>query len=246
MTYARWPTRPATPPRSWSGLRERGERNALTLPDALSKQVSTVDRYLGVPGVHALWLSGSAARKRMRRGSDIDWVVVTELPFTRTEWPTSRHAFQSYTAETFVTSVSGGQEFAVWQLAYAHPIHLEESFRKQLLGTQVGARSDAVARKRATLERRRRMIRVLIRCGAFVEARRELLLLVQQYLRLEILEAGYVPGCRVEAEEQLASVSPSRYARWCAEHSDWIAELGSSASDSKVAAVAEHYEEVAA
>lgn len=205
------------------------------------QQVATVARYLSVPAVDAVWLSGSAARCQLRRVSDIDWVVVTNQQLVPAEWPSSRHSFQTYEREVFLRSLSEGREFCIWQLAYGHAIHLSDSFSEKLRRTQVAGRSIAIRRKLDTIERRTKFIRLLMDCGALDEVRRELLLLAQQQLRIEILRAGYVPGCRIEVEQQLDRVAPVRLTRWYHENRKWIGRLDAGTSDSTVMAVADHY-----
>lgn len=246
MRFEQWPSQPGTPPGSWTGLVEHPDRSTLNLPRAVEKQVTIVERSLRIPGVHAVWLSGSAVRQRLRRSSDIDWVIVTELTLNLDGWPTGRHSFQTYGREPFLRSVSEGHEFSVWQLAYGHPVYLSGSFRSELLRTRIAESSVAVRRKLSALARRRRLIQLLIACGAFSEVRREILLLMQQQLRVEILQAGYVPGCRAEIEQQLAALSPPRLKRWHADHSDWITRLGSRATKSTVIAAAGHYAAITA
>ena len=82
---------------------------------------------------------------------------------------------------------------------------------------------------------------MLLECEALTEVRREILLLLQQLLRVEILRVGFVPGCRAELEQQLAVISPGRFSRWQEENSVWLERLGSRPADSTVIAAADHY-----
>jgi hypothetical protein len=200
-----------------------------------------VERTLNISGVHAVWLSGSAARGQLRHSSDIDWVVVTDIDTNLNDWPTSRHSFQVYGGEAFLRSLGDGHEFSVWQLVYGYPVHLTDAFLERLHDTRIARSSIAVQRKLTTLARRRRFIQLLLECEALTEVRREILLLLQQQLRVEILRAGYVPGCRAELEQQLAVISPGRLSRWQEEHSAWIERLGSRPADSTVIAAADYY-----
>jgi hypothetical protein len=245
MICANWPSQPATPPEEWIGLQRGRDCRGLSLSSAVLNQVTTVVRRFDVPGVHALWLSGSAARGQLRHTSDIDWVVVMESPTLVSDWPTSRHSFQFYEPEVFLRFISKGHEFAIWQLAYGRAL-VHGPFWGHLQAAQVAPAAVAARRKRFILERRRRLIQLLARSGAISEVRREILLLVQQHARVELIEAGYVPGCRAEVEGQLASVAHDRFVEWRAANSEWIDVLRSRRSDSLVLAAARHYLQLAA
>lgn len=245
MTFAHWPSRPATPPEEWAGLQRCRDHGRLALPSSVLKQVGTVVRHFEVLGVDALWLSGSAARGQLRHNSDIDWVVVTESPALANDWPTSRHSFQFYEATAFLRLLSEGHEFAVWQLAYGQLV-AGGPFLDRLRVVHVAANAVAANRKRHVIERRRRLIHLLARSGAISEVRQEILRLLQQQLRVELIEAGYVPGCRAEVERQLAVVDHDRFLRWHDANAEWIDALRSSHSDALVLAAARHYVQLAA
>ena len=200
-----------------------------------------VARSLSIPEIHAVWLSGSATRGRLCRRSDIDWVVVTDMDFHPVDWPTSRHSFQIYKSEVFLRSLSNGHEFSVWQLAYGYPIYIPSEFQQRILDTHIAQISLAIQRKLTTISRRKKVIQMLLECEAIEDVRREILLLLQQQLRVEILRTGYVPGCRAELEHQLSIISPSRSVRWCEENRAWFNKLVSRPAAAIVIAAADHY-----
>ncbi len=245
MTFANWPSQPATPPEEWAGLQQHRDDARLALPSSVLKQIGSVVRHFEVLGVDALWLSGSAARGQLRHSSDIDWVVVMESPVLVSDWPTSRHSFQIYEPTAFLRLLSEGHEFAVWQLAYGRLV-VGSPFLDRLRVVHMAANAVAASRKRRVLERRRRLIHLLARSGAISEVRQEILLLLQQQLRVELIEAGYVPGCRAEVEKQLAAVDHGRFLRWHDANAEWIDALRSSHSDALVLAAARHYVQLAA
>jgi hypothetical protein len=204
-----------------------------------------VIRHFEILGVDALWLSGSAVRGQLRHSSDIDWVVVMDSPTLLNDWPTSRHSFQFYEPTAFLRLLSEGHEFAVWQLAYGRLV-VGGRFLDRLRAVHVAANTVAANRKRRVIERRRRLIRLLARSEAISEVRQEILLLLQQQLRVELIDAGYVPGCRAEVEKQLASVDHGRFLRWRDANAEWIDVLRSTHSDTLVLAAARHYVQLAA
>src|ERR1700755_2228656 len=105
---------------------------------------------------------GSAARGRLRSTSDIDWVFVRESPPRVSDWPTSRHSFQTYAPDAFLRQLSEGHEFAVWQLAYGQLL-AGSSVLDHLRRAQVAANTVGTRRKRRVLERRQRLIELLAR-----------------------------------------------------------------------------------
>jgi len=241
MSFAYWPSEPATLPPDSRGLICGQQASDLMLPREVLQQVRMVTRRLSIPEIQAVWLSGSATRGQLRRHSDIDWVVVTDGDLHLDSWPTTRHSFQIYKSDVFLRSLGDGHEFSVWQLAYGHPIYTRSKFHETLLQIQIAQNSLAIQRKLTTISRRKKMIRLLVECEAVDETRREVLLLLQQQLRVEILLAGYVPGCRAELEHQLSIVSPDRSVRWSAENRAWLERLASRPAASTVMAAADHY-----
>lgn len=245
MTFATWQSKPATPPSDWVGLRPHHDDAGLALPPAVSKQVASVVRHFTDAGADALWLSGSATRGQLRSSSDLDWVVIMQSPVPVNDWPSSRHSFQMYEPATFLRSLSEGHEFAVWQLAYGRLL-VEAPFLARLRMARVADNTVAARRKQRVIERRRRLIGLLARSGAISEVRQEIMLLLQQQVRVELIEAGYVPGCRAEVEDQLATVDNGRFVRWRDANAEWSDMLRSRHSDARVMAAARHYAHAAA
>ena len=146
MNFVRWPSKSVTLQHKSAGIAPARYRSELLLPQAVLKQVSTVERAWSIPGVHAIWLSGSAARGQLRHSSDIDWVIVADVDVALDGWPTSRHSFQVYESEVFFRSLGDGHEFSVWQLAYGCPIYLTDAFLARLRDTRIARGSVAVQR----------------------------------------------------------------------------------------------------
>lgn len=241
MKFANWPSEPETPAPSSLGLTVGRLRNDLLLPRTVLEQIALVERTLSGSQAHAIWLSGSATRRCLRRQSDIDWVLVTDTNVHCSGWPTDRHSFQAYGSEVFLRSLRRGHEFSVWQIAYGYPLHLTPGFLEKLVNTSIAQNTIAIQQKLKMISRRKRLIQLLLECEAIAEVRKEILLLLQQQLRLEILRAGFVPGCRAELEGQLAVTSPARWRRWREEDRVWLQRLEARPARSAVLAAANHY-----
>jgi hypothetical protein len=161
----------------------------------------------------ALWLSGSAARHRLRRRSDIDWVLVTESSQPVADLP-ARHSIQVFTPAQFTRRLAKGSEFIVWQLAYGQAIVLDSFFKEGLRSTVIAPCKVAAAMKRKLIAKRLQLTDVLARCASWSSVERNLVAIAHQEARALLLELGVVPGCRVEVLEQLSLVSSEAVIRW--------------------------------
>lgn len=214
-TFVKWPLESTRPPTHWQGLKPVRGVEDLNLPRSVSRQIIQVVRSLEGRAL-ALWLSGSAARGKLRRSSDIDWVLILkpEHPPPIEEWPTPRHSFHVFRKERFISDLEHGREFAVWQLAYGKAFILDPAFLKELQSVNVPSYESAVRNKRALIQRRRTLIEIRLRSGDFDTVRKELLELLHQEERLRLLSAGIVPGCRSEIYTQMKLALPSEAEKW--------------------------------
>src|SRR5256885_1307117 len=130
MKYAAWPRQAANPPDAWEGL------EASNRLDGRGRAIVRIARVLLSQRPRALWLSGSAARDRLTKRSDIDWVLVTDGHATSTDLPV-RHSVQVFRPAEFLSRLQAGSEFIVWQLAYGRLLALDDAMSAMVKSTVV-------------------------------------------------------------------------------------------------------------